>query len=191
MRALGLVRFAVVAAVSLPAVAQRLETPASEAAPQLSAVPCPEAAVARPIADPLAWARACLCDEEAGTAAEPCTLENLEKDLDLDGKNEWLVAAREQCGNAGCEYLAFASGKDGFRYLGLLFLHPKALRVLPADGKNPVRIMVYVRLGASEGLLRTIVHDGAAFRIVAEERIEPVGKDSRRYDALFAPPGGP
>jgi hypothetical protein len=118
-------------------------------------------------------------------------LTRFQLDLDLDGKPELLVAAEETTGNAGGPHLVFARGADGLHYRGTLFVHPKAIRVLPAVGTAPVRIMTYIRLGPAEGLLRTTIHDRLGFVTVAEERIEPTGKDKQRYDTLFMSPDAP
>ncbi len=154
-----------------------------------SADPCAEVAGPGPVVDADTIARTCLCDAALPTADAPCTVTRFELDLDLDGRPELLIGAAEVTGNAGGEHLVFARALDGLRYRGHLFLHPKAVRVLPATGGTPVRLMVYVHFSAAQGLLRTIVHDGHAFVTVAEETIEPTGRDRERYASLFGEPG--
>jgi len=149
--------------------------------------PCPEASLPGTVADPFAMARECLCNAGMADAAAPCTLRPFERDIDLDGQAELFVAAAEETGNAGGLHLAFRRVPGGWRYLGSLFLHPAAFRVLPPAADGLPRMALYLRLAADAGKLRTVTHDGNRFVLVGEETIAPLGDDRSRYEQLFAP----
>lgn len=146
---------------------------------------CPGAVTAEPIPDPRAWSRACLCGATEAGGAEACTLIELERDLDLDGKPELLLGAVEVSGNAGGPYLFFRATGGSFRYLGSLFLHPQAFKVLPPGPDGRPRVVLYRRLGPDRGKLCTVAYDGRTFLTVEEEEIAPSGRDRERYESLF------
>jgi hypothetical protein len=150
-------------------------------------VPCSDTALAEPIADPHAWALTCFGASEGSAAAQPGTLTEFALDLDGDGAPELFIGSKVARGNAGGTHFVFRREGPSYRYLGSLFLHPDAIKVLAPGGDGSPTLAVYLHLGAGEGSLETVRHDGRAFIIERRERIVPEGPGLQRLVELFGP----
>ena len=159
-----------------------VRTAARDASPE-----CGEPHVGRRVEDPALWVTRCVMESD-GPCTEPTALVRFELDLDLDGVPELLLGCPAEMGNAGGMHHVFRTRGNVAEYLGALFLHPRAIRVLPAEGDGKPRLVRYVRHGAGEGTLDTVVWDGDRFRVLRTETVHPQGKDAQRLKELFGWP---
>jgi hypothetical protein len=118
-------------------------------------------------------------------ASHSAALEEFARDFDHDGTAERFITCTAARGNAGSTYYVFKTQGTAHRYLGSLFLHPKAFRILPSGTGTKPTIILYHRLGAAEGLLETVSYEGGAFVTVAKEKVDPTGADAARLHQLF------
>jgi hypothetical protein len=146
---------------------------------------CPDSAQAEAIADPRRWALACFGVSDGETAARPGSLAEFEADLDQDGSPELFIGSEIARGNAGGTHYVFKKDGGAYRYLGSLFLHPKAFKVLGRGEDGGPRLLRYRRLGAGEGLLETVAYDGRVFAVTRSETVYPQSRDGARLAALF------
>lgn len=136
--------------------------------------------------DPGAWALSHFAVSNGPEAAQPGTLREIPVDLDGDGVTELLIGSEVAKGNAGGEYFAFRHMLSGYLPIGSLFLHPDAFQVQTGSGAGAKpRIMRYWRLGADEGWLDSLVHDGRDFVLLSREKVHPNGPDRARLQQLF------
>lgn len=98
---------------------------------------------------------------------------------------ELFVSSAAIRGNAGGDYYVFRKGGNGYHYLGCLFLHPKAFRVLPMESDKQPKMILYWRSGCCEGTLVTVKHTGTEFVILERETIYPNDRDRERYRQIF------
>lgn len=146
---------------------------------------CPSRRLPDPVADPRQWTRQCL-----GAEASPESLTEFKADIDFDGIPELFLSSSMIRGNAGGDHYVFQKNGRAYTYLGSLFLHPLAFKVLPPEGDRSPRMILYHRSSAAEGTLETVKYDGREFIVVSRETIEPLGRDRDRYDRIFAPDVG-
>lgn len=146
---------------------------------------CSEKAIPEPIADPRRWSLHCFALSYGPEAGKPEALEEFHRDIDHDGTPELFIGSAAARGNAGGTYYVFKPEGKNFRYLGSLFLHPRAFAVLPLTAAGRPQMMRYLRLGAETGRLETMVYQGGAFECVKSETINPAGQDRSRYQQLF------
>jgi len=146
---------------------------------------CGEQNPAALIPDPRRWIQKC-AGEYAPTNPEPtAALDEFERDIDLDGIPELFIIPSVALGNAGGPYFVFQKAGDRYRYLGSLFLHRRAFRILPMDDDQQPKMIVYRRASVSEGELCTIKYTGREFKVIDSETIDPLGKDRAKYQQLF------
>jgi hypothetical protein len=150
-----------------------------------SGAKCPPHRLPDSIAAPRQWALQCL-----DLAAFPETLIQFEADIDQDGVPELFLSSSEIRGNAGSDYLVFQKNGETYLYLGSLFLHPRAFKVLPPEADRNPRMILYKRSGSGQGKLVTVKYTGHEFAVVQMETIEPMGKDMDRYEQTFGPAVG-
>jgi hypothetical protein len=143
---------------------------------------CPSHHLSDAIGDPRQWTLRCL-----DLAASPETLTQFESDIDHDGIPELFVSSTKIQGNAGSDYFVFQKKGETYSYLGSLFLHPQAFRVLPMETDQSPRMTLYRRSGAGQGTLVMVKYTGHEFAVVQKETIEPMGKDRARYEQIFGP----
>ncbi|MEW6440615.1 MAG: hypothetical protein AB1640_06705 [bacterium] len=147
--------------------------------------PCPDAALPGAIQDPRAWALACFVISAGPEAASPGTLSEFQADLYGEGQPALFIGSTVDRGNAGGMHYVFKQEGSAYRYLGSLFLHPKAFETLgPGADGNP-RMIRYHRLGADEGLLQSVVYDGKSFVVTRSEKVFAQGRDRARFCELF------
>jgi hypothetical protein len=147
--------------------------------------PCSDAGLPDAIRDPRAWALKCFALSAGDEAARPESLTETRADIDGDGEDELLIGSAVDRGNAGGTHYVFRRDGPAFRYLGSLFLHPSAFKVLePAEGGG-ARLLRYRRLGAGEGLLETVTYRGGAFTVTQSEKVFPQGADRSKFCGLF------
>jgi hypothetical protein len=162
--------------------------PGAEAQEPSAVAGCPETATREPVAAPRAWALRCFALSAGTEASRPDTLEEFEVDFDHDGVAELFIGSTVARGNAGGLHYVFRKEGDAYRYLGALFLHPDAFRVLERAGNGEPRMVRYVRQGAGTGLLETITYAGKAFVVSRSEQVSPQSKeDGPRLTGLFGP----
>lgn len=143
---------------------------------------CPDTALPHAIDSPRDWIERC-----EGGSPSSCKITEFAADIDHDGVAELFFGCRETQGNAGGPHYVFRRDGKQYRYLGSVFLHPKAFRVLPAEQDGLPKMILYRRLSAAEGQLCTVKYTGGTFQIVSQEKIEPTGRDQKRYEDLFNP----
>jgi hypothetical protein len=82
----------------------------------------------------------------------------------------------------------FRREKNTYIYIGDLFFHPNAFRVLPLGADGRPRILIYLRDGGGVGRLEVVINDGRKFQTVSSEIIHPDdgGADEGKYEELFA-----
>jgi hypothetical protein len=114
-------------------------------------------------------------------------LTQFESDIDHDGIPELFVSSTTIQGNAGSDYFIFQKKGATYSYLGSLFLHPQAFRVLPMETDQKPRMTLYRRSGAGQGTLVMVKYTGHEFAVIQKETIEPMGKDRARYEQIFGP----
>jgi len=102
-----------------------------------------------------------------------------------DGTAELLIGSRVARGNAGGIHYVFRKQGAAYRYLGSLFLHPGAFKVLGRGVDGRPRMVRYRRLGAGEGLLETIVYDGQAFTVERSEKVFLPAQEAARPHEIF------
>ena len=146
---------------------------------------CSDSAQPAPIADPHRWALDCFAVTGGDAAARPESLAEFEADIDQDGTAEMLIGSRVARGNAGGTHYVFRKQGAAYRYLGSLFLHPGAFKVLGRGVDGRPRMVRYRRLGAGEGLLETIVYDGQAFTVERSEKVFLPAQDAARPHEIF------
>jgi len=111
-------------------------------------------------------------------------------DLDRDGIPERLVSEPMTRGNAGVYHRIYRRvDGDQYEYLGGLFFHPLAFRVLEPTDEYPIRVMTYHRSSGSEGTVATFGYRDSAFVVLATEVIHPgdggTDEGRARYAELF------
>ena len=131
-----------------------------------------DAAYARLIADPFAWAATQFLDSPDATI-EAARLESFEADIDHDGLGELFVTSATTRGNAGAGYLVFRRAGRKFSYIGEIGLSRQAFRILPLGEDGSVRLLVYWGNGGGEGTLSVLSNDGRRFKTVGSEVIHP------------------
>ena len=146
---------------------------------------CPETALDGLISDPWAWALDCFALSVGKEAGVKGSLTEFSADLDADGVMELFLGSRVANGNAGGLYYVFKPEDSSYAYLGSLFLHPAAFKILGPDKDGRPMMARYVRQGAGEGLFETLIYDGKAFRKIRSEKVFPLGKDGPRLAGLF------
>ncbi len=107
-------------------------------------------------------------------------------DMDHDGLPELFIASPCTYGNAGADFFVFRKNGNHYRYLGSLFLHPKAFKVLSMDADHLPKVILYRRHGCCQGSLVTVKHTGSGFTVVEEETIFPQDRDRERYRQIFS-----
>lgn len=121
------------------------------------------------IADPQSYA-AEVIEKNLGQAGK---LDTSYDDLDGDGVPELFIIATDWTGNGGAPQLVFRKTPAGYVLLGELFMHPKGYRVLPPNAQGEIRLVVYERLGGSEGNILWMVQRNEQFVIEKSERVTP------------------
>jgi hypothetical protein len=154
---------------------------------EVTATPCGERRAGQIVRDPAVWVAECFMGGEKPCEG-PDALRRFELDLDGDGTPEIFVACPAEMGNAGGPHYVFRRRGQMAEFLGELFLHPKAIRVLPGGAEGPPRLLRYVRKGPGEGTLDTLVYQGGQFRVIHSEVVSPLGKDEQRLKELFGWP---
>jgi hypothetical protein len=139
----------------------------------------------RPIDNPIQWAADNFADAPGADVAH---MRTHELDLDHDGVNELLVWSRAMMGQAGGPYLAFRRGGDRYRYIGEL--GAGLYKVLPSGKGGRMRVAVYWRISAGEGILAILTNDGSRFIDLSTEKLRfPDGEEdsraSRRFRQVF------
>jgi len=115
-----------------------------------------------------------------------------QKDLNGDGKKEFLIAASAgQCGTGGCPY-AMVDGRS-LRRIGDFFGSPILVAGQKING-YPV-IQTYSHASAGSGTFTTYVHDGKEYRTVsavflAGESVDELFKNFAGYKKILAPKNG-
>ena len=147
-----------------------------------------DASYSQPIFDPFAWSATQFMDSPDATVGE-AKLESFEADIDHDGIPELFISSAAFRGNAGADYIVFRKVGRTFFYIGDLFLHPKAFRILPLGADHRPRIVTYWRNGGGEGTLAVSTNDGHKFVVVSSEVIRPNDSDTseghRKYEEAF------
>jgi hypothetical protein len=133
------------------------------------------------VANPVALVSGCLCGPDVRD--ERCNSVRFTLDIDGDGADEEFIGIREAMGNAGGEHFVFRREGDSYRCLGSILLYPLAVKVVSSD---PPSLIIYWRLGADEGLLRTVTLTPAGFCVAAERTIKPSTDDAQVFLGLFA-----
>jgi hypothetical protein len=145
----------------------------------------PYITLSEPISDPRAWTLQCLGNSSGQNIHKPDDLIEFEADMNHDGIPELFISTISSQGNAGGEYFVFRKDGDQYSYLGFLFLHPKAFKVLPMEGDQRPKMVLYRRSGCCQGSLITVKYTGTQFVVVSQEIIHPVDRDRERYRELF------
>ncbi len=145
----------------------------------------PRTPFSEPILDPRAWALQCLGNSCEQDSVKTNQVIEFEADINQDQIPELFVSSTYSQGNAGGEYFVFRRNENHFYYLGSLFLHPKAFKVLPIDNDQQPKMVLYRRSGCCEGMLITVKYTGTRFAIIEQETIYPLDKDRERYRELF------
>ena len=137
------------------------------------------------ISDPGSWAKAHF-EKRIGSAG---TLSSYAHDLDRDGTDDLLIATTAGAGNGGSPHLAFKGVEAGYVLLGDLFMHPRAFRVLAPSEECNARLVIYQRLGGSEGDIVWLVSRNGQFIEERRERIHPgdggTDEGRQRYEEVF------
>jgi hypothetical protein len=154
--------------------------------PPSASTECPETAISEPIADPWAWSLRCFAVSYGEEAARRGTLNDFAADLDDDGIPELFIGSKVARGNAGSDYYVFKEQGPVYQFMGALFLHPAAFKVIREDGGNQLKMARYRRLGAEEGLFETLVYNGKAFVLIESEKVFPQSKDRARLIKMFS-----
>ena len=146
---------------------------------------CPDSAAPAAVADPRAWARRCFAISEGDDAGRADSLTEFAADFDRDGTPELFIGSKVARGNAGGTHYVFRKRGAAYAYLGSLFLHPAAFKVLaPCEGGLPC-VARYRRLGADEGLLEILVYKASTFQLKKSEKVRPQGEDGALLRAMF------
>lgn len=151
----------------------------TETAPAVAAAAeCPDSAMSIPIPDPRAWVLDCFGVSDGEPARQVATLLEYLADLDQDGVPELFLGSLVARGNAGGLHYVFSARGTLYQYLGSIFLHPKAFAVLPLSPDGHPMVRRYHRMGAGEGFLDTLVHDGKSFVVTSSEKVFPKEEDN-------------
>ena len=121
-----------------------------------------------------------------GSYVEPY---RFELDIDHDGVPELFVQCPLSRGNAGADHTIYRRSGDRYVFLGDLFFHPRAFRVLEPTEEHAIRVMYYSRHSGTEGTVVTLGHDGERFEVLERETIYPgdggTALGQARYTELF------
>jgi hypothetical protein len=165
---------------------ERSARPAPAPAEEVETSACPDTALPGLVGDPRAWATRCFALSAGPEGPRQDSLTELRADIFAgDAAPALLIGSLATTGNAGGPHCVFRPEGTAFRYVGSLFLHPRAFKVLPPTEEGRPRMLRYVRLGAGEGLLETVVHDGRAFVVARSEKVYPQGADAAKLCELF------
>lgn len=149
-------------------------------------LPVDEVAKLKPIKNPMDWAETYFRKTLGGQRKH---LTEMRADIDHDGVNELFIGSRAGQGNAGMPYAVFKTERQGYRFLGVIFFHQRAFRILPLAPDGSIRLRRYWRSSSREGTLATISHDGGKFIIVESEVIHPgdggTEEGRRKYSEAF------
>lgn len=110
-------------------------------------------------------------------------------DLDGDGRLETLVEHPLTRGNAGAEHSIYRELGGKYQYIGTVFFHRLALKVLLPTDTYPIRLRRYWRSSGSAGLVHTLGYQDGEFVILFTEVIQPgdggTEEGRSRYAELF------
>jgi len=110
-------------------------------------------------------------------------------DLDGDGQPETLVEDPLSRGNAGVDHSVYRQREGQYEFIGRLFFHRLAIKVLEPTDEYPIRVMRYWRTSGSEGTVDTLGYKDGDFVVIFSETIYPgdggTDEGRARYAELF------
>lgn len=148
---------------------------------------CPDEGNQALLTSAMDFARTCFA-RMLGRELDDSEIETLQLDIDMDSKAELFIGRRGF--NAGSLHYSFRKTADGYRYLGAISLHPKAVRVMPPDADGLPKLLLYRHQGAGSGLLVHVKYKQVRYVKESSEMIYPGSDeaDKQRYIRLFGIP---